>query len=106
MGNTKKTDTVTMVVTCAGMPESKTDVFDFYSEYLDHYKIDASSTIYIELDLDNDGITVQWQDTQQGLRKAGRIGAGEFIDQFSADHRTVVLSMIAFYSGYPNLQAA
>ena len=99
----KKTETVTVVVTVANNKESKRDVFDFFSEYLEHYRIDASHSINITLDFEDDSITVQWKDKEKGLRVAKLEGNGQIMDMFIADYKMVVFPLIASESGYPEL---
>ncbi|KAB2655182.1 hypothetical protein F9K94_21765 [Brucella tritici] len=103
----KKTEAVTVVVTVASNKESKRDVFDFFSEYLEHYRIDTSHSINVTLDFDDDSITVQWKDKEKGLRIAKMEDEGrQIMDMFIADYRMVILPLIASESGYPGLNTA
>ena len=99
----KKTEAVTVVVTIANNKESKRDVFDFISEYLEHYRIDTSHSINVTLDFEDDSITVQWKDKEKGLRVAKMEGDRQIMDKFIADYKMVVFPLIASESGYPEL---
>ncbi len=102
----KKTEAVTVVVTVASNKESKRDVFDFFSEYLAHYRIDTSHSINVTLDFEDDSITVQWKDKEKGLRVAKMEGDGQIMDLFIADYKMVIFPLIASESGYPELNTA
>ncbi|MEN3145329.1 hypothetical protein ABDF71_25385 [Ochrobactrum sp. WV_118_8] len=102
----KKTEAVTVVVTVAHNRESKREVFEFFSEYLNHYRIDTSHSINVELDFDDNSIKVQWKDKEKGLCVAKMDDDGELMDRFIADYKMVIFPLIASESGYPALNSA
>lgn len=103
----KKTEAVTVVVTIASNKESKREVFEFFSEYLEHYRIDTSHSINVTLDFEDDSIAVQWKDKEKGLRVAKIEDEGrQIMDLFIADYKMVIFPLIASESGYPALNSA